>query len=66
MFKLSQVKDKGKNAFACAYGTRCINRCPRLRARIECQKRRGLCIDDCGGEYLTPEERGKKEKDRID
>ena len=74
MFKLSQVKDKGKDAFACAYGTKCINRCPRLRARIECQKRRGLCPKaeegekrgECGGVYLTPPEVGAKEKKRID
>ena len=49
IFKKKNVKDKGKEAFVCAFDTKCMNRCPRNRKKIECWKRRGLCVDDCGG-----------------
>ena len=49
MFKVAQTKDKGKKSFACAMGLRCLSRCPRLVAKINCQVRRGLCVGNCGG-----------------
>ena len=36
MFRAARTKGKGKDQFICAYGQKCLNRCPRLRARIEC------------------------------
>ena len=48
-FRADKTKGKGKKSFVCAYGKKCLNRCPRLRERIECMKRRGLCHDKCGG-----------------
>ena len=49
MFKVKNTRDKGKLAFACAFGKKCLNRCPRLRAKMLCQFRRGKCNDSCGG-----------------
>ena len=63
MFKMVNIKDKGKKAFACAYGNKCLNRCPRLRARILCQERRGTCNDICGGKV---EKKTKKDDDDAD
>ena len=36
LFKAAATQDRGKKAFVCAYGNKCLNRCPLLRARIEC------------------------------